>query len=130
VPEARDAWRDIAAKLASGLIEIEIVCTDAREHQRRVEGRRAAWMAADEARRAPRMAARDEAWHVVGHAIGDATDGAPTVDPAPPTWNDVLKRHYVPWNEDHWVIDTALWSADEAVAAICARMSAPDRAES
>jgi predicted kinase len=119
VPEARDAWRDIAAKLAARLVEIEIVCGDAQEHRRRVETRRAAW-----------MAARDEAWHAVGHAIGDATDGATTADPVPPTWDDVVKRHYVPWNEDHWVIDTALWSAGEAVAAICARMSAPARAES
>jgi predicted kinase len=105
VPEARDAWRDIAAKLASGLIEIEIVCTDAREHRRRVEARHTAWLA-------------------TRHTTVGATD------PAPPTWDDVVKRHYVPWNEDHWVIDTALQSADAAVAAICARMSAPDRAES
>jgi len=99
VPEARDAWRSIAAKLPARLIEIEIVCLDTQEHQRRVEARHAA-------------------------------AGATTVGLAPPTWDEVLKRHYVPWNEAHWVIDTALSSADEAVAAICARMSAPDRAES
>jgi predicted kinase len=99
VQEARDAWRNIAAKLSTRLIEIEIVCSDAREHQRRVQMRRSAWDAA-------------------------------TAGLVRPAWDDVLKRHYVPWKEDHWVIDTALSSADEAVAAICARMSAPDREES
>jgi predicted kinase len=107
VPQARDSWRDIAAKLSKRLIEVEIICSDAREHRRRVEARRAAW-----------NAGRD--------AIGDA---ATTVGQGPPTWDDVLKRHYLPWNEAHWVIDTALSNADEAVAAICARMSAPDRVE-
>jgi predicted kinase len=102
VPEARDSWRDITAKLSTRLIEIEIICSDAQEHRRRVEARGVAWSAGR-------------------HAA--------TADLAPPTWDDVLKRHYVPWNEDHWVIDTALSSADEAVAAICARMCAPDSAE-
>jgi predicted kinase len=99
VPEARASWRNIAAKLSTRLIEIEIVCSDAGEHRRRVEARHAA-------------------------------AGASTVGLTPPTWDEVLKRHYVPWNEDHWVIDTALSGIDEAVAAICARMGVPDRAES
>ena len=33
------AWRDIATKLAVPLLEIEIVCSDACEHRRRVERR-------------------------------------------------------------------------------------------
>jgi predicted kinase len=103
VPEARAGWRNIAAKLPTRLIEIEIVCSDAREHQRRVETRAAASKAAPDA----------------------ATVGVPQ-----PTWDDVLKRYYVPWNEDHWVIDTALTGTDEAVAAICARMGAPGGTES
>lgn len=98
VPEAREAWRNIAAKLPTRLIEIEIVCSDAQEHRQRVEARVAAW---------------------------EAARNATTAGASPPTWNDVLKRHYVPWNEDHWVIDTALTSADEAATAICARMGAP-----
>jgi predicted kinase len=91
VPEARAAWRSIAVKLSTPLLEVEIVCSDAREHRRRVE-------------------ARSSAWNVTN--IGGLV---------PPTWEDVSKRHYVPWTEDHWVIDTALSSADEAVAVICAR---------
>jgi len=114
VPEARDAWRNIAAKLSARLIEIEVVCSDALEHRRRVEARHAAW-----------MAARDATGNAVGgDAIPHATAGATTADLTQPTWDDVLKRHYVPWSEDHWVIDTALSSAEQAVAAICARMSA------
>jgi predicted kinase len=35
----REAWRNIAAKAASGILEVEIVCSDPREHQRRVEAR-------------------------------------------------------------------------------------------
>jgi hypothetical protein len=71
------------------------------------------------------MAARDATGNAVGgDAIPHATAGATTADLTQPTWDDVLKRHYVPWSEDHWVIDTALSSAEQAVAAICARMSA------
>jgi predicted kinase len=92
VPQAREAWRNIATGLSVRLIEIEILCSDPVEHRRRVEARNAAGLVA-------------------------------------PTWDEVLKRHYVPWSEDHWVIDTALSSADAAVAAICARMSAPEHAE-
>ena len=106
VPEARDAWRDTATRLSIRLIEIEIVCSDALEHRRRVDARRTAWEAGQNALGDPAMAG-----------------------PAPPAWDDVLKRHYVPWNEDHWVINTALSSAAEAVAAICARLSAAGSAE-
>ncbi|MGH6939479.1 AAA family ATPase [Hypericibacter sp.] len=35
----RAAWRTVAADAASPLIEIEVVCSDAREHRRRVESR-------------------------------------------------------------------------------------------
>jgi predicted kinase len=87
VAEAREGWRDVAAKLAAALVEIEIVCSDAREHRRRVESR------------------------------SSDIDGLVL-----PTWDQVLTRHYVPWNEDHWVIDTSIASADEAVATICARL--------
>jgi predicted kinase len=92
VAEARVAWRDIATKLAVPLMEIEVVCSDACEHRRRVESR-----------------------------ISDI-DGL-----VPPTWEEVLQRHYEPWNEDHWVIDTSVTGADEAVAAICARMQCATR---
>ena len=40
-PETRDAWRDAAARSGARLIEVEVLCTDAEEHRRRVETRRA-----------------------------------------------------------------------------------------
>jgi predicted kinase len=131
VPEARASWRNIAAKLSTGLIEIEIVCSDAREHRRRVEARCAAWKAAqDAAGEAPVHAADDRTRDAASDTTRHAAAGASTAGLTPPTWDEVLKRHYVPWNEDHWVIDTAFSSIDEAVAAICVRMSVPDRAGS
>jgi predicted kinase len=36
----REAWRAVAASTSSGLLEVEIVCSDRTEHRRRVEGRR------------------------------------------------------------------------------------------
>jgi predicted kinase len=37
----RDAWVDVARRAQTNAIEIEVVCSDAREHQRRVETRMA-----------------------------------------------------------------------------------------
>ncbi len=37
----REAWRAVAAHGSSGLLEVEIVCSDPAEHRRRVEGRKA-----------------------------------------------------------------------------------------
>lgn len=39
VPESRQGWRDAARKAGARILEIEIVCSDRREHQRRVESR-------------------------------------------------------------------------------------------
>ena len=39
VPESREAWRVIASCARVPLIEVEIICTDQVEHQRRVEER-------------------------------------------------------------------------------------------
>ena len=39
VPESREAWRTVASRTASRLIEVELVCSDPREHRRRVEER-------------------------------------------------------------------------------------------
>ena len=36
---SRDGWRDTASKNAARLIEIEVICSDAGEHRRRVESR-------------------------------------------------------------------------------------------
>jgi predicted kinase len=38
---SRDGWRETASKNAARLVEIEIVCSDASEHRRRVESRSA-----------------------------------------------------------------------------------------
>lgn len=37
--ETRDAWRDAARRAAAEFVEIEIICSDAAEHRRRVESR-------------------------------------------------------------------------------------------
>jgi hypothetical protein len=79
---------------------------------------------------ATRPAAGDATQIAISETTRAAPGDAATAGLVPPTWDEVLKRHYVPWNEDHWVIDTALSTADEAVAAICARMSAPVRVDS
>ena len=39
LPVTREAWRGVARKAGVRLIEIEIICSDRREHQRRVETR-------------------------------------------------------------------------------------------
>ena len=37
----RKAWRAVAASTSSGLLEVEVVCSDPAEHRRRVESRKA-----------------------------------------------------------------------------------------
>jgi predicted kinase len=39
VAESREAWRAIASRTQTRLIEVEIICSDPLEHRRRVEGR-------------------------------------------------------------------------------------------
>jgi len=39
VRESRQAWRQVAGQEAARLIDIQLVCSDAAEHRRRVEGR-------------------------------------------------------------------------------------------
>ncbi|GAB7528936.1 AAA family ATPase [Pseudomonas sp. 3A(2025)] len=41
VAESRQAWRDIALAAGVALVDIQIICSDAGEHQRRVESRKA-----------------------------------------------------------------------------------------
>jgi predicted kinase len=38
-PLTRDAWRAIAVESGVRLVEVEVVCSDAKEHRRRVESR-------------------------------------------------------------------------------------------
>ena len=35
----RDAWRDVARQTGADLFEVEVICSDASEHQRRIEER-------------------------------------------------------------------------------------------
>jgi predicted kinase len=39
LPVTRDAWREVAKRLGQPFVEIEVVCSDEREHRRRVESR-------------------------------------------------------------------------------------------
>jgi predicted kinase len=39
VPETREAWRAVAERAGARLVEVEVVCSDAAEHRRRVETR-------------------------------------------------------------------------------------------
>ena len=39
LPVTRAAWRDVAARSAVPLVEVEIICSNAAEHRRRVESR-------------------------------------------------------------------------------------------
>src|SRR5687768_4497712 len=41
IAATREAWRQVAARTGSPLLEVEIVCSDKAEHRRRVESRRA-----------------------------------------------------------------------------------------
>lgn len=40
VAESRDAWRAMAIRTATRIVEIEVICSDRHEHRRRVEGRK------------------------------------------------------------------------------------------
>lgn len=81
VAASRDGWRDTAERCAARLVEIELVCSDAAMHRRRVESR-------------PTDA-------VSGHLQ--------------PTWDEVVKRDYEPWNRAHLILDTAADSVDRLV---------------
>ncbi len=39
LPVTRAAWRDVAMRTASPMVEIEVICSDEAEHRRRVESR-------------------------------------------------------------------------------------------
>ena len=39
VAASREGWRAVAARAGVRLVEVEVVCSDEREHRRRVEGR-------------------------------------------------------------------------------------------
>jgi predicted kinase len=39
LPATRDAWQDVATGIGAKVLEVEVVCSDRREHRRRVEER-------------------------------------------------------------------------------------------
>lgn len=41
LPVTREAWRAVAVRTSSALLEVEVVCSDLAEHRRRVEARKA-----------------------------------------------------------------------------------------
>ncbi|MFP5022426.1 AAA family ATPase [Pseudonocardia phyllosphaerae] len=84
----RDAWRDAASAAGAALVEVEIVCSDAVEHRRRVEQRTV---------------------DVPGLRL--------------PTWADVQRREYEPWDQEHLVLDTAHLDAAGCARAVEERVA-------
>jgi predicted kinase len=86
----RAAWRNVAVEAAAPCVEIEVICSDAAEHRRRVETR-----AAD----------------IAGFAL--------------PTWDDVVRREYEPWDTPRVVVDTAGRTVAESIAALARALALP-----
>jgi predicted kinase len=78
VAASRNGWREVADRCKARLVEVELICSDAALHRRRVESRPI-----------------------------DAVSGHKQ-----PTWDDVVKRDYEPWDGEHLVLDTAAESVD------------------
>lgn len=76
----REAWRGVANAAQVRWVEVEVVCSDPAEHERR-----ATFRTSD-------------------------IDGL-----TPPTWVDIGRREYEPWDRERLVVDTATTSVDEAV---------------
>jgi predicted kinase len=76
----RHAWRDVATAAAVDHLDVEVVCSEPAEHERRAATR-------------------------TGDIPGLAL----------PTWADISRREYEPWDRDRLVIDTARRSVAECV---------------
>ena len=76
----RGYWCETAENMQVELLEVEVVCSDKRQHRRRVESRMT---------------------DIPGLVL--------------PNWQQVLNRHYEPWETAH-VIDTAGRTLEETVA--------------
>jgi hypothetical protein len=83
----RDAWRKVAAVAASAIFEIEVVCSNADEHRRRIETR---------------------TMEIAGLT--------------PPSWQQVIDRHYEPWDRPRLVLDTANRTPAETLEELCSRI--------
>lgn len=83
VKESRAAWKAVATAAGVEWLDIQVICSDLQEHQRRVESR-----------------------------SGDIAGLAP------PTWQSVLAHEYERWDELPLTVDTAVVTADQAVALV------------
>jgi len=86
----RQDWRDVAASAGVDHLDVEVVCSEPAEHQRRSAVRTA---------------------DIPGLIL--------------PTWADISRREYEPWDRDRLVIDTARHSVAECVAQL--RSAIPTR---
>lgn len=79
----RRAWREVATEVNVPFTEIEVICSDQREHRSRVEQRSA---------------------DIAGFRL--------------PTWDDVIQRHYEPWDTQRILIDTARETPEQSLATL------------
>jgi predicted kinase len=84
-PVTRDAWLDVAQRVAVPVLEVEIICSDLELHRQRIETRSS---------------------NIAGLKL--------------PTWNDVIRRDYQPWDRPHAVLDTARRTVEDAVSELLA----------
>jgi predicted kinase len=82
----RDAWRRVAIDSGARCVEIEVICSDAAEHRRRVETRSS---------------------DIAGLKL--------------PSWDDILRREYEPWDRPRLLIDTAARTVEDALAELRSR---------
>jgi predicted kinase len=88
-PLTRGEWRSVGDRARARVFDVEVVCSDAKEHRRRVESR---------------------ATDISGHRL--------------PTWSEVVRRDYCPWDTDRLVIDTARLNPGDSVRKILAAVTA------
>lgn len=87
----RREWEGVARAEGVAFANIEVTCSDAEEHRRRVEGR-------------------------------ESTIATLRL----PTWNDVLRREYEPWDGSQMSIDTAGRTTESAFADLCRSLGIND----
>ena len=92
----RDAWAGVAAQAGVRLVNIEVVCSDAAEHRRRVEAR------------------RDERANHAGDWIPPTWEAV-----------QASARAFEPWSGERVVIDTAGCTEAEALTALLALLPQP-----
>lgn len=92
----RDAWAGVAAQAGARLVNIEVICSDAAEHRRRVENR------------------RDEPANQVGDWIPPTWNAVQR-----------SAREFKPWNGERVVLDTAGRTEAEAFTALLALLPLP-----